>query len=389
LSAADPLLVLGALFLLGLAVDALGRWTRLPRVTLLLLLGLGLGPTGLGLLQTSGPLSRVAEVALLMIGFLLGEKLAGEKLRAHGVRVLAYSVTVSVVTALVVVAALPWLGVPLAVALILGGIATATDPAAVADVVREQGAKGPFTDVVLGTVALDDAWGLMVFSVLLVGAQAVVGDGMSAAHVVFAAREIGGGVLLGIALGIPVAFLSGRIRPGEPTLLEALGVVLLCGGLARRLDVAPLLTAMALGTTVANVARHHERPFHAVEEIEGPFLIVLFVFAGASLEPESLAKIGPLGAAYVALRVGGRLLGGRIGGLLGHDEPVSRRWMGTALLPQAGVALGMGFVAADRLPQFAESILPVVVGSTVLFELVGPVFTRLALARVGEIRPAA
>jgi Kef-type K+ transport system membrane component KefB len=375
---------LGALLLLGLAVDAVGRFTKLPRVTLLLILGLVIGPAGFGVLSATGPLSTVAEIALLMIGFLLGEKLSLPKLRAPGRAVVAYSLTVSLGTALIVVAVLPLLGVPLEVAFVLGAIATATAPAAVADVVQERGAKGPFTDVLLGTVALDDAWGLILFGLLLVAAQQVAGHVGSTVFLAAVAREIGGAILLGVALGVPVAFLSGRIRRGEPTLLEALGIVLLCGGLAHRFGVAPLLATLALGTTVANVARHHARPFHAIEEIDGPFLVVLFVFAGASLHLESLAGIGWLGVAYVALRVAGRIFGGWLGGRLADADPVSRRWMGAALLPQAGVALGMGFVAANRIPEIADVILPVVIGSTVFFEIVGPLFTRLALVRARD-----
>ena len=385
----DPggfLLELGAIFLAGLAVNALGRLTRLPRVTLLLLLGFAIGPAGLRFLslEDAGPLSFVSEVALLMIGFLLGEKLSAERLRRHGRSVLCYSLAVSLGTAVIVAVGLPLTGAPLALALLLGAIATATDPAATVDVVRETGAKGPFTAVLLGTVALDDAWGLILFSLVFVAAQTLAGPLATPDVLVAAVREIGGSFLLGVGLGVPVALLSGRIRPGEPTLLEALGAVFLCGGLAKHFDLAPLFATLVLGATVANLARHHDRPFHAIEEIEGPFLIVLFIFAGASLDLESLGGLGWLGAAYVGLRILGRVLGSRLGGRLARDDPRFRGWMGAALLPQAGVALGMGLLVANRLPEVGAILLPVVVGSTVAFEIVGPIVTRIALGRVGE-----
>jgi hypothetical protein len=149
-----------------------------------------------------------------------------------------------------------------------------------------------------------------------------------------------------------MARLSGRIDPDEPSLYEALGLVFLCGGLALWLDVSLLLASMTLGAVVANLASHHDRPFHAIEGIEWPFLIVFFVLAGAALDLDALAEAGPWLVAYVVLRVVGRLLGGWLGVTLlrvGTGKPELRR-MGLAMLPQAGVALGMALIAARHFP---------------------------------------
>ena len=141
-----------------------------------------------------------------------------------------------------------------------------------------------------------------------------------------------------------MAYLTGRVRPGEPTLAETLGVVFLCGGLAIFFGVSFLLAAMVMGTIVANLATHHDRPFHAIEGIEWPFMILFFVLAGASLELETL-QLGTIGTAYVTLRVMGRLLGGWLGGTLARAPCKLRRGIGAALMPQAGVAVGMALVA--------------------------------------------
>ena len=178
--------------------------------------------------------------------------------------------------------------------------------------------------------------------------------------------------------------MTGRIEPGEPTLAEALGVVFLCGGIAIWLEVSFLLAAMTLGAVVANLAKHHTRPFHAIEGVDEPFLILFFVLAGASLELDSLTVLGVVGAAYVALRTFARVVGAEIGGALGRFPKSQRRWMGAALMPQAGVALGMALLAAQRFPELADQIMPIVIASTVIFELFGPVATRTALRRVGE-----
>jgi len=385
---AKTLITLGILLLLGLATDVIGRRTRLPRVTLLLIFGFVIGPAGLDFLSPNEEkwFSIVTDMALIMIGFLLGEKFTLPLLRQHGKLVLWISVAEVVVTALVVLIGLLLIGLPMDMALLLAGIATATDPAAITDVVHETHADGVFTRAMLGIVAVDDAWGLIVFSLMLTAAQTFSGQGGTIGPLLTGAWELGGAFLVGIVLGIPMAYVTGRVRPGEPSLVEALGVVFLCGGIAIWLKVSFLLASMVLGCVVANLARHHIRPFHAIEGIESPFMILFFVLAGASLQFETLFQIGFVGSAYIIFRIIGRLLGGWTGGAISNAKPLMCRWMGIVLMPQAGVALGMALVVIERRPALGEIILPVVIASTVLFELIGPVLTRTGLIHVGEVR---
>ena len=385
---AKTLITLGILLLLGLATDEIGRRTRLPRVTLLLIFGFAIGHSGLDFLSINDgkwfPL--IANMALVMIGFLLGEKFTLSSIRQYGKFVLWFSIAEVVLTALIIFGGLLLVGVPMNIALLLAGIATATAPAATTDVVHETKADGLFSRTLMGIVAVDDAWGLIIFSLMLTAVQAFSGQGNSIAPLLNGVWELGGALLVGITLGIPMALLTGRIKPGEPTLVEALGVVFLCGGLSIGLKVSFLLASMTLGCVVANLARHHTRPFHAIEGIEWPFMILFFVLAGTLLEFHALYQIGLVGAGYIILRIVGRLVGAWVGGSISHAEPLMRRWMGLALMPQAGVALAMALVVVKRYPHLCEIILPVVIASTVLFELIGPVLTRIALVRVGEVR---
>ncbi|MBW2245148.1 MAG: cation:proton antiporter [Deltaproteobacteria bacterium] len=377
------LISLGCIFLAALAFDAIGRRTRLPRVTLLLVFGFAIGPSGLDALpeMTGAWFPAVADIALLMIGFLLGGRLTRSELRERGRLVIGFSVVVVTITFAVMALGLFAIGVtPVVVGLLLAAIATATDPAAVMDVVHGTRAKTPFARALLAIVAIDDVWGLIIFSVALAVGLLVQGDA-AAAVVMHAAWDLGGALLLGVGLGIPMAYLTGRVDPGEPSLFEALGLVFLCGGLARWLDVSFLLSAVALGTTVTNLARHHIRPFHAIEGIEWPFMILFFVLAGAALDLSALAHIGPWFTAYIVLRIAGRLAGGWLGGCLPPADANLRRWMGIALLPQAGVALGMALVASQRFPEAGEVVLPVIIASTIFFEVLGPIATRFALDR--------
>jgi Kef-type K+ transport system membrane component KefB len=384
---AMTLILLGGIFLLGLLTDAIGRHTRLPRVTLLLIFGVLMGPEVFGVLTEQGDkwFPFVANMALVMVGFLLGEKFTIASFREHGRIVLWISVMVVLGTATVVFLGLFAAGIRTEAALVLAAIATATAPAATMDVFLEVKADGPFARTLLRIVAVDDAWGLILFSLILSIVHAINGHGESLSFLLSGVREIGGAVLLGVVLGIPMAFLTGRVRPGEPTLVEAVGVVFLCGGVAIWLDVSYLLASIVLGTVVANCARHHTRPFHAIEDIEWPFMVLFFVLAGASLELNTLGKIGPVGAGYIALRIVGRFIGVWTGSLFSNAGQIFRRWMGMALLPQAGVAIGMALITSQQFPRLGETILPVAIGATVFFELIGPVLTRIALNRAGEV----
>lgn len=381
------LIFVGLFLLAGFAAHVLGRRVHVPRVTLLLLLGFLAGPSVFQLVpeEASAWFPLVARIALSIIGFQLGERFLGKKLRETGRTIMLVSLTEVFAAAAAVFVALLSLGVPVPLALMLASIAPATAPAATLDVVREAEADGPVTDTVLGVVAIDDAWGVILFSVLLVAVQTITGQNASAAIVLDGLWEVGGGIALGIGIGVPMAALTGRVRLGELTLVETLGFVFVCSGLAVRLDLSHILACMAMGATVSNLARHHERPFHAIEEVEQPFLILFFLLAGFDFDASRLPNIGLIGLTYVAARSVGKIGGGSLGGVLASAHRNVRKYTGFCLLPQAGVALGLALMVSERYPQVGRKVLSTIVGTTIVFELIGPVLTRFALRRAGEI----
>ena len=380
-STSEFLLTLGGILLIGLATDAIGRRTFLPRVTLLLIFGAVIGKEFLDLIPQviTDRFEIIANMALLMVGFLLGGKLTIDFLRKTAKRTLWISISTAVVATVVVTAVLMAAGVSASMAIILGCIASATAPAATMDIVLESDYKGPFSDLLLSIVALDDVWGLILFSIGIALVSIIAGNPEHASQLYSAFWDIGGALILGVLLGFPAAFLTGRIRAGQPMLMEALGLVLLCGGIAIWLHVSYLIAAIVMGAVVTNFARHHEYPFHEIENIEWPFMTIFFVLAGASLELGMIKEIGLIGGVYVISRILGKLLGARIGAQICKADRVTRYWMGFALLPQAGVAMGMALVAANRFPEYKQVLLTVIISSTIFFEIVGPVFTRAAL----------
>jgi len=380
---AEFLFALGGLLLLGLAGDYLGRHTFLPRVTLLLLVGILVGEQALDLVPASlsAGFEITAYMALLMIGFLLGGKLTLPALRSMGHALLWVSLCAALGSALLVTLTLRALGVPLDVAIVLGCVAAATAPAATTDTVLESGSRSSFSRLLLAIVAIDDVWALILFSFGLALASLINGSAEAAGSLLTATWEIGGAILLGVAIGLPAAYLTGRLRPGQPMLTEALGLVFACGGAALWLEVSFLIAAIVMGGMIANLARHHEYPFHEIENIEWPFMVIFFMLAGASLEIDALAALGLIGIGYLLARALGKIGGAWLGALLGDAGHQVRCWMGVALLPQAGVAMGMALMAAQQFPEHRQFILSLVISTTVFFELAGPVFTRIALRR--------
>ncbi len=379
------LLVLGGILLLGLATDLLGRRTFLPRITLLLIFGVIIGKEGFDLIPTffSDRFELIAEITLLMVGFLLGGMLTRETFQKSGRKILSISISAALITTACVTTGLLLFGIPVEIALLLGCIASATAPAATVATVAESEHKGPFSRLLLAIVALDDAWGLILFSLAIALVSVINGNQGEGSFLLSAFREIFGAIVLGLLIGLPAAYLTGRIKQGQPMLTEALGIVFLCGGLALWLDVSFLIATMVMGATIANLARHHEYPFHAIEGVEWPLMAIFFLLAGASLEISALQNIGLIGFIYIVFRSIGKIVGANIGARMCGADQTIRRWMGVALLPQAGAAMGMALVAANQFPEYRQTLLTVVISTTIFFEIIGPIFTRKAI-RVAE-----
>lgn len=382
------LLTLGVIFAIGLGADQVGRWTPLPRVTLLLLSGLAAGQLGWIPETFSDSYELLSIMALTFVAFLLGGSLRWSDLKRTGRRILTISIAIVVFTIAFVSIGLIALGAHPSFALLLGAIATATAPAATTDVIRQSGIDTEFTRTLEGIIAVDDAWGLIAFSLCLSVAVAMLA-GPVAEMDLSVAREIAGALGIGIAVGLPGAVLTGRIADGEPLEVEALGLVFLTAGLALWADVSFLIAGMTAGAIIVNFASHHERAFHEIQHVQWPFMVLFFVLAGASLEFAALGEIGLFGAAYIGLRIFARLIGGWVGASLGGVPRRERSLYGIALLPQAGVAVGMALIASQAVPEFADDVIALTIGTTVAFELFGPVLTLWAIRREAssELQP--
>lgn len=378
------LIMLGALFLAGLVADSVGRRAALPRGTLLIGFGVLAGQSGFDLIgpEIAAWFETLSTIALSLVAFLLGGVLTRERLAVAGREILTISVMIVLVSVLVVTLGLVAIGTGLSLALILGAMAAATDPITTQDAIDQTGGGGgKFGAKLKAIVAIDDAFGLLVFSLVIALAHGLNGA-VELSYLNHVVWEIGGAAVLGVALGLPGAYLTGRVKKGESLQSEALGLVFLTAGLAIWLGVSFLIATLVAGIIVANFARRPRRAFHEIERIHWPIMVLFFLLAGASLDIGRLPEIGLLGVAYVVLRIVARITGGWLGARLGRAPAHERAWFGPALMPQAGIAVGMALIAGQAFPDMAETILTLTIGAIVVFELIGPIGTLYAVRRV-------
>ena len=226
------ILSLGAIFLLGMGADYLGRRSPLPRITVLLIFGILIGDQVFALIPQSivGQFELVSNITLIMVGFLLGGQISKSLIRHAAKSILWISLSAALAAVLIVSFGLIVLGIAAPIAVLLGCISAATAPAATVDLVLESGKQSAFAKKLLAIVALDDVWGLIIFSLGLSLVSLLNGVSSSESRLLEVGQEIFGAVILGVVLGYPAAHLSGRLRPGKPMFSEALGLILFCGG---------------------------------------------------------------------------------------------------------------------------------------------------------------
>lgn len=389
----NTLLSIGIILLGGLLAEKLVSRYNVPAITSYILLGIILGPhtfkiTGTELIAVSDLFSNLV---LGFIAFHIGENFSLENFRKIGKAVIVISILESLGAWFFVSAGLHYLlGMDFHISIIFGAIAAATAPAATMLVVRQYRSKGKFTDILLSIVAIDDAWGIMAFSLSLAVAENLhnghIQQGVLFTVLLKAFLEI----LLSIAIGIIIAMIisatSSAIKKRGDMLIFVLGAVIANSGLAISFHLSPLLANMAFGAWLVNRAQSPFRFFEPIKSVDWPFYIIFYVLAGANLDVTLLWSIGLTGLTYLFLRVAGKMTGAFIGGQVVSSDSAVKKYMGLALIPQAGVALGLAMIARAEFPAMGADVFTTIAATTVIYEILGPAATRYALARAGDIR---
>ena len=387
---ADILLSLGVAIAVGLVFNRIVKKLGLPNVTGYLIAGVLIGPSVFQIIPSVfiPKLTVLVNVALGFIAFSIGGEFRISKIRKIGKSVLVITFCQALFTTFIVDIGLLAFGFPTSVAICLGAIATATAPAATLMVVRQYSAKGPVTSILLPVVALDDAIGLMVFSISVsVAKMSLADEAVSTLSMLLdPVVEIVLSLVIGAAIGIVLTFGLGFFSSRSNRLTSIICAVFLGTSVASVFGLSSLLLCMSIGAVMANFYGESEKMLDVTEHWTPAVFLLFFVISGAELDFAVLPTVGILGALYIILRSAGKYFGARIGASAVREDKNVRKYLGVALLPQAGVAIGMTQVVGEALPsEYGEKIRAVVLCATLVYELVGPLLTKMVLTRAGEI----
>lgn len=382
------LLYLGIMLLAGLLFGRLVKFISLPNVTGYLIAGLLMGPYVFNILsfETVEHISVVSEMALAFIAFSIGSEFSVSYLKEMGIIPIVIAFFGAILTAVFVALGLIIYGLDPALAVMLGTIASATAPAATVMVIKQYQANGPVTKTLLSVVAIDDAIALIAFGFALT--------------FINSSNEAGGSVLLSLlspfieltlsaALGLVLALLLliplHFFKKESNRMCAIIGILFITSSLADYLGASALLACMFLGAVLVNIEKEANSIFKIADSITPPVFMLFFVLSGAELDVSIIPSIGVIGVIYILMRIFGKVFGAWFGAVLTKSVSTVKKYVGWTLLPQAGVAIGLSLVVDKALPQYSSQVRAVVLCGVLVFELIGPIASKIALTKAGEI----
>lgn len=405
------LITLAFSVLAGLLMSRAAKLVNLPAVTAYLVAGLCIGPFLLGRMGIKGigfssleyvdSFSIISQAALGFIAFEIGNEFRLKDLKSMGKSAITIGILQAVITTIVVDIALILLHffapslISLSSAITLGAIAAATAPAATLMVVKQYKAEGPMTKLLLMVVAIDDAVGLVLFSVSFGVATALETGAISFIGVVVEPLlELVLSLVLGIMGGVSLNWLEKYFHSRSKRMSLAVAFVLLTVGISLleweiggvHFGFSLLLVCMIEGTVFCNINEASEELMDRVDRWTGPLNMLFFVLSGAELNLNVLSNplVLIVGLIFIAFRSLGKISGAYLSCRMEKTSPTIQKYLGITLLPQAGVALGMALTARNLSD--GEIVRNVVLFAVLVYELVGPTFTKWALLRAGEIK---
>ena len=388
----NVLLALSIAMAMGLLLSRFIKLIKLPNVTAYLIAGLVVGPYVLGALtpEMNDQLAIISNVALGFIAYSIGAEFKLSYLKEIGIKPIVITMFEGCTASLLVFLVLYFLGQPMQLCLALGAIAAATAPAATLMVVRQYKANGQVTKMLLPVVAMDDALGLMLFAIMMAVANtfesgaALTVQSLLLEPMLEIIESLGLGVLIGLVLVFVIPFFHSR---GNKLTLSIMAVF--CAvGLSEIWDLSSLLVCMMVGATMVNMCPQSDAMLEQVDRFTPPLFLLFFVLSGANLNLSVLPTVGVVGIAYVLTRAIGKCIGATVGAITQKCDKNIIKYLGFTLIPQAGVAIGMARMSMTQLPEYAAIINAVVLSGTLIYELTGPVITKIALTGAGEIKAA-
>lgn len=377
----------------GFFLTRITKLLRLPNVTAYIVAGILIGPYCLNLVpqRIIDGTDFLSDIALAFIAFSTGEFFKLDVLKCNGMKVVWITVMEAVLASVAVFVLTYWiLGLELAFSIVLAALASATAPASTMMTIRQTGAKGDFVDTLLQVVALDDVVGLVLYSVAISVALASL-QGAGSFTFATLAKPIVLNLLvmaLGGGFGLLMKLLMPSKRSTDNKLIISIALLFSFCGLCALLGISPLLGCMAMGTVYTNIAEN-DKLFKQLAYFSPPILLLFFVRSGMSFQLDALVStqgalngvpLLVIGASYFIVRILGKYLGAWLGCWTVGKSKLVRNYLGLALIPQAGVAIGLAALGARTLGgTMGRDLQTIILASSVLYELIGPGCAKLAL----------
>ena len=383
------LLSLSVILLAGFLLTRITKPAKLPNVTGYILAGIVIGPHALNLIPRHliEGMGFVSDIALAFIAFAVGRFFKKESFQETGLGVITITLMESILPGVLITLSMRFLfNLDWNICLLLGAIATATAPASTMATIRQYHARGPFVNILLQVVAFDDAVCLIAFSIAIAVINASSPDtGLTVPDVALPVFYNLVALAIGFISGVILSKLMTPRRSEDNRLILTIALLFGIAGLCAAVDISPLLSCMLYGTTYINMTRDKEL-YKQVEKFTPPILSLFFVVSGMNLDITSFSTLGVIGAAYFVIRIAGKYLGAYLGCVMAKASGPIRNYLGLALIPQAGVAIGLAFLGKRVLPADLGNILLIIIlSSSVLYELIGPVSAKIALFKSGSI----
>ncbi|MGB2660952.1 MAG: cation:proton antiporter [Candidatus Omnitrophota bacterium] len=399
-------LMFGIILIAGYIAGRVANFFRLPKVTGYIAAGVLLEPSFLGLLPEHfiNNSTIISNFALCVITYAIGGSLNFSRIRKLGNTIWIMTIFESVITFLLISAglflALPVLGRFLGVniqpafylplAILAGSLGAPTDPTPTLAVKEEYKADGPVTTTILGIGAFDDAMGIIIFSIAIaVGAAVLGGAGASAASTI--AKPLAGiffSLVNGAIFALILLFAARKVQDKGVLVVMIFGALFSCFGVAQMLKLDELLSTMTLGCVIVNLAKDEEKFFISIRDyFEEMIFLIFFVVAGAHLQLNVLKSALWIVIVFVILRVLGKIFGAFIGAVISGAQAKVKKYTAFGLIPQGGIVVGLALLVKQNevFSPISPILLNTILGTTVLFEFIGPLFTEVALKRSDEI----
>lgn len=380
------------MLLCGFLMTRVTKKLRLPNVTAYIVVGILIGPFCLDLIpqEIIQGTEFLADIALAFIAFSTGEFFKFSKLKNSAGKVVVITLTEALAASLFVFVLTYWvLHLNLAFSIVLAALASATAPASTMMTIRQTGAKGDFVDTLLQVVAYDDIVALLAYSIAIsVAITSVTGEAFSVMDIVLPIVKNLGVLVLGGLFGLLMKLLIHSKRSTDNRLIIAVALLFAFCGVCAAMDISPLLGCMSMGTVYINVS-DDDKLFKQLNYFSPPILLLFFVRSGLSFDLNALIKpsgaIGGvslllIGVLYFIVRIAGKYVGAFVGCLCVKKPKETRNYLGLALIPQAGVAIGLAALGARSLGgETGNALQTIILASSVLYELIGPACAKLSL----------